>query len=38
MNPITSCLRFDSNTELAMNFYTSIFANAKVLKEAYDQD
>jgi predicted 3-demethylubiquinone-9 3-methyltransferase (glyoxalase superfamily) len=30
MQKITPCLWFDSNGEEAMNFYTSIFSNAKI--------
>jgi predicted 3-demethylubiquinone-9 3-methyltransferase (glyoxalase superfamily) len=35
MQKITPCLWFDSNTEEAVSFYTSVFKNSKVGKTAY---
>src|SRR6266511_1109132 len=32
MQKITTCLWFDNNAEEAVNFYTSIFKNSKVLE------
>jgi len=32
MQKITTCLWFDNNAEAAVNFYTSIFKNSKVLE------
>lgn len=34
MQKITTCLWFDNNAEEAVNFYTSIFRNSKVLEVA----
>lgn len=35
MQKITTCLWFDDQAEEAVNFYTSIFNNSKVLEKAY---
>ena len=38
MEKITPCLWFEKNADEAVNFYTSVFRNAKILEKAYYSD